>query len=248
MIAIIIQARMGSTRRPGKVLRRIADRPMLAYQIERLRRVKLAQQIVVATTKAEADEAIVKFCAAEGIGCSRGSEPDVLARYCDAARQFGVSVIVRVTADCPLIDPELIDRAISAFLVPDQPDYLSNMLQPSWPLGMAVEVVTAAALSEANREARDPAEREHVTPFIYWRPERFRLSSLTMAPNLSHHRWTVDTPEDFELITRILETLYFRKTDFNMNDVLSLLEMHPDWACINASVRQNSVTPLVGNH
>jgi spore coat polysaccharide biosynthesis protein SpsF len=147
MIVIIIQARMGSTRLPGKVLKPIAGRPMLFYQIERLRRVKLSQRIVVATTTKDADDAIVQFCAAQGIECTRGSEQDVLSRYCDAARQFNASTVVRVSSDCPLIDPELIDRAIAAFFGSNHPDYLSNMLEPTWPYGMAVEVMTAAALS-----------------------------------------------------------------------------------------------------
>jgi spore coat polysaccharide biosynthesis protein SpsF len=246
MVVIIVQARMGSTRLPGKVLKPIAGRPMLSYQIERLRRVKLARRVVVATSDGKADDDIAKFCAAHDIDCTRGSEHDVLARFCDAAQQFNASTIVRVTADCPLIDPDLIDRAISTFLGSNQPDYLSNMLEPSWPYGMAVEVMTAAALHQANREAQDAAEREHVTPFIYWRPERYRLESLTMTPNLSRHRWTVDTPEDFELITRILKTLYVRKAEFSMDDVLCLLEQHPDWTRINELVQQKSVLPSSG--
>ena len=219
---------------------------MLSYQIERLRRVKHAQAIVVATTTSEPDNPIVQFCAAEGIKCTRGSENDVLARYYDAACQFEAGIIVRVTSDCPLIDPDLIDRAIMTFLGSNRPDYLSNMLEPTWPYGMSVEVVSATALADANRESRDPSEREHVTPFIYWRPERYQLASLTMTPNWSHHRWTVDTPEDFELMTRILETLYARKADFNMEDVLSLLKEHPDWVHINTHVQQKSVVPSVG--
>lgn len=248
MVVIIIQARMGSTRLHGKVLRQIAGRPMLSYQIERLRRVGLAQLIVVATTTGQADDPIVEFCAAEGIECTRGSEHDVLARYWEAASRFDANTIVRVTSDCPLIDPQLIDRAIAMFLGPGGYDYVSNMLEPSWPYGMAVEVISAKALAEAHEDSRDAAEREHVTPFIYWRPQRYRLGSLTMNPNLSHHRWTVDTPEDFELITRILGALYVRKPDFNMNDVLALLEEHPDWAAINAHVQQKSVTPQLEKH
>jgi spore coat polysaccharide biosynthesis protein SpsF len=248
MVVIIIQARMGSTRLPGKVLKPIAGRPMLFYQIERLRRVKFSERIVVATTTSDADDPIVKFCAAQGIECTRGSELDVLSRYSDAARQFDASTVVRVTSDCPLIDPELIDRAIAAFFGSNHPDYVSNMLEPTWPYGMAVEVMTAAALSEANREARNSSEREHVTPFIYGHPERFRLESLTMTPNCSHHRWTVDTPEDFQLVTNIIENLYARKADFNMEDVLKLLAEHPDWACINAHIQQKSVMPLNGRN
>ncbi len=214
---------------------------MLSYLFERLRRIRRASLIVVATTTNESDDPIVQLCGAEGVAYTRGSETDVLGRYCDAVSEFNVGTVVRVTADCPLIDPGLIDQAILAFLGASRPDYVSNMLAPSWPYGMAVEVVSAAALTEANRESTDAAEREHVTPFIYRRPKRFKLASLTMTPNLSHHRWTVDTPEDFELVRQILEALYFRKADFDMTDVLSLLDEHPSWPLINAHVRQTAV-------
>jgi spore coat polysaccharide biosynthesis protein SpsF len=232
---------MGSTRLPGKVLKLILGRPMLSYQIERLRRVENSQRVVVATTVNSADEPIVRFCDDEGIACTRGSEGDVLSRYYDAAQEFGASGIARITSDCPLIEPELIDHAISLFLGPDRPDYVSNMLEPSWPYGMAVEVMTKSALAEAHREAWDPAEREHVTPFIYRHPQRYRLESLMMAPKLDHHRWTVDTSEDLELVTRILESLYPSKPKFTMKDILCLLEEHPEWEEINAHVRQKSL-------
>jgi spore coat polysaccharide biosynthesis protein SpsF len=239
MIAIIVQARMGSTRLPGKVLKPIGMRPMLLYQLERLRRVALAQQIVVATTMQGEDDAIVRFCAAEGVSCTRGSESDVLLRYHEAASKSGATVIVRVTSDCPLIDPELIDHAIATYLEAGQRyDYVSNMLEPTWPYGMAVEVLSSDALATANRHARDPSEREHVTPYIYWRPREFRIRSLTREPNLSHHRWTVDTPEDFDLISRIIAHLYARRPDFGMTHVLQLLDRNPDWLQINSHVPQ----------
>jgi len=239
---IVVQARMTSTRLPGKVLLPIASRPMLAYQLERLRRVQRAARTVVATTTNVADDPIVSVAAACGVACTRGPELDVLARFAQAADEIGASVIVRTTADCPLIDPAIIDEAIRVFLeTPGRYDYVSNMLAPSYPYGMAVEVFSAAALAAANAEATDEAEREHVTPFIYWRPERFRLRSLRMQPDLSSHRWTVDTTEDFELVSRILETLYPRKPDFCMTDVLELLEQHSDWREINRGVRQKDV-------
>lgn len=235
---------MGSTRLPGKVLMPIAGRPMLSYQVERLRRISRAQRIVVATTLNAADDAIVDFCAAEAIDCTRGSEADVLSRYAQAARRYDASVVVRITADCPLIDPPLVDLAIATFFEDGQPyDYVSNMLEPSWPYGMAVEVVAATALMEADMEASDPAEREHVTPFIYWRPSRYRLKSLTRSPDLSGLRWTVDTPEDFELASRVLAALYPMRPRFEMADVLSLLEAYPDWVNINAHVHQKRVRP-----
>ncbi|MEO8313283.1 MAG: glycosyltransferase family protein [Pseudomonadota bacterium] len=247
-MVIIIQARMGSTRLPGKVLRSITGRPMLSYQIERLKRVSQAPLIVVATTVEPADDAIVDFCSSEGIVCTRGSEQDVLDRYWQAANKVGASAIVRITSDCPLIDPQLVDSAIAMFTGPGEYDYVSNMLTPTWPYGMAVEVFSAKALAEAWREATEAEEREHVTPFIYWRPSRYHLGSLTMRPDLSAHRWTVDTPEDFELISRILGSLYVRKPLFDMNDVLALLEDHPEWSAINAHVEQKVVTPQGEKH
>jgi spore coat polysaccharide biosynthesis protein SpsF len=238
--AIVVQARMGATRLPGKVLKPIAGRPMISYQLERLRRAKKAERLVVATTDKPADDAIAAFCVEAGVHCVRGSEADVLARYHDALQRFPADAVVRVTADCPLIDPALVDVAIAAF-EPGQYDYVSNMLEHTYPYGMAVEVMSADALREAHREAKRPEEREHVTPFIYRHPERYRLKSLTMTPNLSHHRWTVDTREDLELVSRILQALYPRKPQFTMQDVLALLEEHPDWCRINAHVEQRKV-------
>jgi spore coat polysaccharide biosynthesis protein SpsF len=249
MVAIIVQARMGSTRLPGKVLKPIAGRPMLSYQVERLRRVRLADSIIVATTTNIADDAIVGFCAGEGILCVRGSESDVLSRYYDAAKAKRAKSIVRVTSDCPLIYPELVDQMIGYFTdLPESFDYVSNMIKPSWPYGMAVEVFSIAALSEAHEKASAPAEREHVTPYIYWRPDRFRIKSVQMIPDLSHHRWTVDTPEDFELVTRILEVLYPKNPHFTLEDVLDLLSANPAWEYVNRHVAQKIVAPTGGEN
>lgn len=243
MATIIVQARMGSTRLPGKVLRPIMGRPMFSYQLERLRAARRVERIVVATTTAPADAAIVDFCASEKVPCVPGSEADVLSRYALAAADCDAHTIVRVTSDCPLIEPELVDYAIQEFTASyGAYHYVSNMLHPTWPYGMAVEVFSRAVLDEANREALQPAEREHVTPFIYWRPERYRLKSLQRQPDLSQHRWTVDTPEDFELICRILEALYPNNPRFTLHDVLALLALHPAWAEINRHVQQKTVS------
>ena len=233
-VAVVVQARMGSSRLPGKVLKNIAGRPMLSYQMERLRRVKRADRLVIATSDRPADDALAAFCKKENIDCVRGSEADVLARYHLALERFPADTVVRITADCPLIDPALVDDVIATY----EPDFVSNMLEKTYPYGMAVEAFSAQALREAHREAKDPAEREHVTPFIWRRPERYRLKSLTMTPNLSGHRWTVDTPEDFELVSRLLKTL---KPQFTLEDVLALLDEHPDWCAINAHVEQKAV-------
>lgn len=231
---------MTSTRLPGKVLIPIAGRPMLSWQLERMRHAARLDRIVIATTTNATDDPIVAWCGEQACEVTRGSETDVLSRYAQAARQHGAGTVVRLTSDCPLIDPALVDEAVGRFQATGC-DYLSNMLQPSFPYGLAVEVMTAQALLEAQQEAADPQEREHVTPFIYWRPERFRLESLATSPDLSHHRWTVDTPQDFELVSRILQALAARQPAFTWKDVLELLAQHPEWVKINAQIEQKAV-------
>lgn len=238
---IIVQARMTSTRLPGKVLLPLAGEPMLARLIERLRRVRRANGIVVATTTNATDDPIAALCAQLDVPCHRGSEQDVLSRYADAARLYGADVVVRITADCPLIDPALIDQLIETYEEGDS-DYVSNMLPPTWPYGMAVEVFSAAALAQAHAEATQAAEREHVTPFLYWHPERYRLRNVASPVDLSRHRWTVDTPEDYELVRRLFDHLMPTQPQFTQADVLALLDQHPDWIAINQHVRQKPAT------
>jgi spore coat polysaccharide biosynthesis protein SpsF len=240
--AIILQARMGSGRLPGKVLMPVLGKPLLAYELERLQRVDNADALLVATTRLPEDDAIAALCAESGVPCHRGSETDVLDRYCQAAREVGAGRIVRVTGDCPLIDPEVVGAVIDAFdaaaLSREPADYLSNTLERTFPRGLDVEVFSRDALETAWREAVDPAEREHVTPFIYRRPERFRIQQYRQAVNRSHLRWTVDVPEDFRLVETILTHLYPEKPDFGQEDVLRLLGRHPAWSAINAHVEQ----------
>lgn len=233
---------MTSTRLPGKVLLPILGRPMLSFQMERLRRVASRPKLVVATTSNSTDDVIVEFCAQHGHDCIRGSESDVLSRYCAALDAFDADSVIRVTSDCPLLDPAIVDRVWQEFVsAPGGCDYASNMIRPTYPYGMAVEVVTAKALREAHREATALAEREHVTPFVYWRPERYALRSVELEQDLSFHRWTVDTPEDFALVSRILTALYPVRPQFDMNDVLELLQQHPDWMELNRSIAQKTV-------
>lgn len=240
-VVIIIQARMTSTRLPGKVLLPILGRPMFSYQIERLRHSVMASQIVIATTTNVTDDPIVSFCNHEGLICIRGPEHDVLGRYMMAAQAHAAEVVVRITSDCPLLDAKLVDMVIGEYFAGDHLDYVSNMLQPTWPYGMAVEVFSAAALFDAASESIDPVEREHVTPFIYRRPERYRLRSVTRTEDLSAHRWTVDTPADFELVSRIIKDLYPANVDFSMEDVLALLDRNPSWITINHHIKQKTI-------
>lgn len=239
---IIVQARMTSTRLPGKVLKTVLDKTLLAYMVERLRRVKLADEIVIATTLNDTDQPIVEECERLGVAYTRGSENDVLARYYEAAKLHKADVIVRVTSDCPAIEPAVMDQVIRFYFDhPGEYQYVSNSLTQSFPYGLAVEVFPFTALEEAYREATAEPEREHVSPFIYTRPERYRIGQVVHPVNHSHHRWTVDTPEDFELIKRIFEALYPVKPEFEMADVLALLEKHPDWVEINSHVRQKKL-------
>lgn len=238
---IIVQARMTSTRLPGKVLLPLAGEPMLSRLVERLRRVQRADGIVVATTTNTADDPIAALCAQLDVPCHRGSEHDVLARYADAARLHGANVVVRITSDCPLIDPALIDQVIAAYAEGGS-DYVSNMLPPTWPYGMAVEVFSADALAQAHAEATQAAEREHVTPFLYWHPERYRLRNVASPVDLSTHRWTVDTSEDYELVSRLFDHLMSTHPNFTQANVLQLLEAHPDWIAINQHIQQKPAT------
>lgn len=238
---IIVQARMTSTRLPGKVLLLLAGEPMLTRLVERLRRVQRADKIVIATTTNATDEPIAALCDKLGVACHRGSELDVLSRYADAARLHGADVVVRITSDCPLIDPALIDQVIAVYEEGDS-DCVSNMLPPTWPYGMAVEVFSATALAQAHAEATQPAEREHVTPFLYAHPERYRLRNVTSPVDLSQHRWTVDTPEDYELVHRLFEALYPARPHFTLTDILAVLDAHPDWIAINQHIRQKPAT------
>ncbi|WP_114970657.1 cytidylyltransferase domain-containing protein [Rhodoferax ferrireducens] len=238
---LIVQARMTSTRLPGKVLLPLAGAPMFTRLVQRLRRVRRADGIVIATTTNATDHPIAALCDTLGVPCHRGSEHDVLSRYADATRLHGADVVVRITADCPLIDAALIDEVIAVYAEGGS-DYVSNMLPPTWPYGMAVEVFSAAALQQAHAEATQAAEREHVTPFIYWHPDRYRLRNVESPVDLSHHRWTVDTPEDYELVRRLFETLHPINPEFTLADILTLLDTHPDWMTLNQHVEQKPAT------
>jgi len=240
---IIIQARMGSSRLPGKVLKPVLGKPLLEYQWERLKSVRGADQIVVATTTSSADDQIVEFCRTRGIDCFRGSEADVLSRYYEAATTYDADIVVRVTSDCPLIDPDVIDAAISRFgeYGDEQCNYLSNTLERTFPRGLDVEVMAYDALEAAHKVARQLPEREHVTPYIYTHPHIFRLKQLTADSDMSRHRWTVDTEKDFELVKMMLEALYPVTPGFRLEDCLDLLERHPDWADINTDIAQKTI-------
>tara|TARA_R110002096_G_scaffold434832_1_gene658114 strand:+ start:119636 stop:120394 length:759 start_codon:yes stop_codon:yes gene_type:complete len=244
--AVIIQARMGSSRLPGKVLSLVCGKSLLAHLVERLRTQPVGE-IVVATTIAPADIAIVNECAHLGVQVVRGSEDDVLSRYLYAAEMVKAERIVRITADCPLLEPALIPAMLEQ-LEAEQLDYLTNSPEEGLPLGQSVEVFTRDALEHAGKMATERYQREHVTPYLYEDPTRCRSAQIgwpasmerTWPNDLSHHRWTVDTPEDLDLVTRILEALYRPGKLFGIQDVVDVLAAHPAWMAINADVRQKT--------
>jgi spore coat polysaccharide biosynthesis protein SpsF len=207
--------------------------PLLARQLERVARARLLDRIEVATSEGKDDDAIAQLCESLGVGCFRGALDDVLDRYYQAARRHTPAHVVRLTADCPLADWEVIDAAVRLHLEGGY-DYTSNALERTYQHGLDVEVMTFQALEIAWREADLPDEREHVTQFIYDRPERFRLGRLTRAPSLAAQRWTVDYPEDYALVSAVYEALYPGKPDFTSTDVLRFLADHPEIAALNA--------------
>lgn len=240
--AAIIQARMTSTRLPGKVLRPILGKPMLEFLIERLRRARHLDQVIVATTVNATDDGIAELCRTVGAGCFRGSEHDVLERVLGAAHAFGVELLVEITGDCPLIDPAVVDRLVDMFHEGGS-DYVANVLTRTYPRGLDTQVFPTAVLEEVKRLTQDPVDHEHVSLYIYEHPERFRLRNLESGLPESYWslRLTVDTPQDFALITAIYEDLYPRKPAFGLNDVIALFDRRPELADINREISQKSV-------
>ncbi|HEY0835866.1 MAG TPA: glycosyltransferase family protein [Azospirillum sp.] len=238
----ISQARMTSTRLPGKVLMEAAGRPLLAHHLDRLRGCAALDAVVLATTVNATDDPVAAMAGRIGVPVFRGDEHDVLGRFAGAAAAHDAEVVVRVTGDCPLIDAELVDQAVGLFLDgrTEAPpvDYVA-IDTTQFPRGLDAEVFTRAALDEAAARAADPVEREHVTPYIYRRPDRFRLGApLRPDAPVEPHRWCVDEPADFELVRRVLEAL---PPGFGWQDVCTILRSHPDWYRINRAVPQKGV-------
>ena len=224
-IIAIIQARMASTRLPNKVLADLGGQSVLARVVRRASRAQFIDRIVVATTNRPEDDAIVRACAPLGVACYRGKDEDVLDRYHRAAELHGADVVVRVTSDNPLLDPEVADRVIGIFLA-RCPDYASNSVVHTYPLGLDVEVMMASSLAQAWREAREDYQRAHVTPYFYQNPEWFRIVPVRYHEDLSAWRWTVDYPEDLDFVREVYRR--FGNNDrFSWNAVRRLLEAEP---------------------
>ncbi|OXB91657.1 cytidylyltransferase domain-containing protein [Parageobacillus galactosidasius] len=238
-VAAIIQARTGSTRLPGKVLKKVLGKTLLEYQMERVKRAETINEIIIATTTKEIDDPIVQLCQKLSIPYYRGSEEDVLSRYYEAATEFNVDVIVRLTSDCPIIDPDVIDKVVRYYLKnQDQYDYVSNTLTRTYPRGLDTEVFPYEVLKRVHEEAKELTHREHVTAYIYHHPDQFRLCNVSNEKDESKHRWAVDTAEDFFLVKNILETLYPINSLFTLEDVIQVLQDKPEWIKINAHIEQ----------
>lgn len=237
----IIQARMGSTRLPGKVLKEVCGKPLLQLQLERVEQASRLDRFMVATTGREADQAIAVLCERIEVRCYRGSEDDVLDRFYQAARLAGCQAgdaIIRLTADCPLLDPEVIDRVICLY-DEAQVDYASNVNPPTFPDGLDVEVFSYTALNKAWSTALLKSEREHVTPYIRNHPELFSQANYKGLQDLSALRWTVDEARDLELVTHIYEHFYPRSRVFSLDEILAFLADHPEVAAINQGFARN---------
>jgi spore coat polysaccharide biosynthesis protein SpsF len=237
-VIAIIQARMGSTRLPGKVLADIHGHAMLFHVVRRTESAKTLDRIVIATTTDPADDAIVAWCGEHKVNCFRGNEMDVLDRYYQAACQNNAEAVVRITSDCPMIDPQIVDKTVSAFLS-EQPDYASNTRVRTYPRGLDTEVMTFAALQRAWTEARRPYQRTHVTPYIYENPGLFKILSVTGEADHSAYRWTVDTREDLEFVRAVYSRL--RSEIFSFSDAMNLMKREPELAEINRSVLQKAL-------
>ena len=242
-VIAILQARMGSTRLPGKVLLPAAGKPLIAHMIERVRRARSLTQLWLATSEDANNDPLAQTVAALGIGVFRGSEHDVLSRYSAIAINTDADWIVRLTGDCPLHDPEIIDAVVDyAIANREHFDYVCNSLQPTYPDGLDVEIFTRASLDAAQQNATTSLQREHVTPYIHRfhdGPGPFRIGHFHGPADFSHLRWTVDEPADYAFTKRIFETLYPTNPRFGWLDVLALLTREPDLLTYNGDILRN---------
>lgn len=240
-IVVIIQARMGSTRLPGKVLMQLHGKSVLQHVVERVQRSKFKTEIIIATTSLQRDNVIVDEAKRIGVSEFRGSEDDVLSRYFEAAQSVKADIIVRITSDCPVIDWVLLDDMLEKFFDNPQIEYLSNTVDRTYPRGLDVEIFSFKTLEKAYKESTQKPDREHVTPYIWRQPELFSIEQYKNKKDYSRLRWTLDTQEDWELICKIYDSLYPTKKDFNFEDILKKYEDHPEWELINEHVEQKKV-------
>ncbi|HEY1309144.1 MAG TPA: glycosyltransferase family protein [Vicinamibacterales bacterium] len=238
-IVVVVQARTGSSRLPGKVLMPLANRPLLQRMLERVLAANTPSEVVVATTRDRMDDVIETIAKKAGVACVRGHATDLLDRHYSAGLAFEADAVVKIPSDCPLIDPIVIDRVIGYYTAhADNADFVSNLHPPSYPDGNDVEVMPFRILETAWIEACETHEREHTTPFIWERPARFRIHNIAWESGLDYsttHRWTIDYFEDYQLLAAVYEALWMEaRPIFSLRDVLSLLEARPDIAALNA--------------
>ena len=237
LIGCIIQARMGSSRLPGKVLKKINGKvPMLKFQLDQLKYSKCIEKIVVATTNMKEDDEIVNFCKANNVEYFRGESENVLDRYYQCAKKFNFSIILRIPSDKPLIDPEIVDDIVGKFDLGCY-DYVSNFLTLSYPSGTEVEVLSSKTLESVWKKAKLPSELEHVTRYIHTHQNEFNLLSIEYSKDLSKIGWAVDRIEDLELVNEIVSKI--KKRPILMNDILELFGKEPSLAEINKNVNRD---------
>ncbi len=234
----IIQARIGATRLPGKVLLKLAGKSVLEHVILRVKKAGSISDVVVATSVKKDNEAIVEFCGKLGVRTFSGSEEDVLDRFYQAALLLKPEHMVRITADCPMIDPDIIDEIVSKHIEKGC-DYTSNTIKPTYPDGEDVEVFKMSALEMAWKNAKLPSEREHVTPYIRNNPKLFRAVNVSYKTDLSGKRWTLDEERDYRFLSGVFEGLYGTNHFFGMEEVLKFLEKNPELEGINSSIMRN---------
>lgn len=241
-VVAIVQARMGSTRLPGKVMLPLAGRPMIHHVVERVGRVPEIDEVIVATSALERERPLVEYLEGIGIPVFRGSEQDVLERYYFAARNYNADIVVRITADCPLLSPAITSRTIRVFLS-EYPkyDYASNARIRSFPRGTDTEVLSFSVLKKAYIEATKPYEREHVTPYIWMKPEQFAIKDIVSPVDLQSLRLTVDEKEDYLLARAVYDSLYPDDPNFDIGEILQLLLLNPNLIKINQNIDQKEI-------
>jgi spore coat polysaccharide biosynthesis protein SpsF len=241
-IHAIIQARMTSTRLPGKVLLPGYNKSMLEHLVERLQQSQHIQKVIVATTINQTDDPIIELCEKLEIGYHRGSENDVLQRVLDTMSAHDTDIIVEITGDCPLIDYNVVDDVINTYLN-NSYDYVSNVMKRTYPRGLDTQVFSKQVLEKVNTLTKDPMDREHVSLYIYKHPQTFSCHGISLPTELSHpdYRWTLDTPEDYEFIKTVFEKLYPTNPKFTFQDIYKLISSNPELTNINKEIKQKTI-------
>lgn len=236
-IVTVIQARMSSTRLPGKIMLPILGKPLLLRMIERVQEAKLIGKLVIATSTNTEDDEVELLCSNNNLYSFRGHLTDLLDRHYNVAKSFSADAVVKIPSDCPLIDPKIIDKVIQYYIDNDDLDFVSNLHPATYPDGNDVEIMSFQSLECAWKDAVKPYQREHTTPFIWENNESFKIGNVVWETGLDYstsHRWTIDFPEDYEFIRKVYEDLFPIHNNFSLNDILSLLKSFPEISKINS--------------